>query len=105
LTGKSTSGYGKTITVAISLPASIVEEVEKHRRFDSRSRYILRAVDRYLREEEEQAEQEDERIPQGAPSKVSSPERRLVVKSLLSFVNNTISNPVETRRLKYCDAS
>jgi hypothetical protein len=53
LTAKSKGSYGKNTCVHISLPVSIVEEVEKRRRFDSRSRYILRAVDRYLREEEE----------------------------------------------------
>jgi metal-responsive CopG/Arc/MetJ family transcriptional regulator len=50
---RATAGYGGVRTVAISMPVSIVEEIEKRRRFDSRSRYILRAVDRYLREEEE----------------------------------------------------
>jgi metal-responsive CopG/Arc/MetJ family transcriptional regulator len=50
---RATAGYGNTRTVAISIPVSIVEEIERRRRFDSRSRYILRAVDKYLREEEE----------------------------------------------------
>jgi metal-responsive CopG/Arc/MetJ family transcriptional regulator len=46
------------VTVAISLPVSIVEEVEKRRKFDSRSRYILRAVDRYLTSEEGQGQEQ-----------------------------------------------
>ena len=53
MTLKNKGSYGKNMSVAISLPVSIVQEVEKRRRFDSRSRYILRAVDKYLREEEE----------------------------------------------------
>ncbi|MDQ3969648.1 MAG: hypothetical protein M3275_14790, partial [Thermoproteota archaeon] len=44
--------YGETVTVAISLPASILGEIEKRRQFDSRSHYILRAVSRFLNEEE-----------------------------------------------------
>jgi metal-responsive CopG/Arc/MetJ family transcriptional regulator len=45
--------YGEIQSVTISLPASIVQQVEDRRGFDSRSRYILRAVDKYLREEGE----------------------------------------------------
>jgi metal-responsive CopG/Arc/MetJ family transcriptional regulator len=45
--------------VAISLPARVVEEVEKRRGFDSRSRYILRAVYRYLGEEEKDDNNKD----------------------------------------------
>lgn len=57
LTEKSVkAGYGDTICVTISLPASIVNELEKRRRFDSRSRYILRAVDHYIREEGQEQE-------------------------------------------------
>lgn len=46
------SQYGKAVTVAISLPETLLNEVEKHRRFDTRSGYIVRAIDRFLREEE-----------------------------------------------------
>ena len=62
MTLKNKGSYGKNMCVAISLPVSIVEEVEKRRRFDSRSRYILRAVDRYLREEEKEEKQESKGV-------------------------------------------
>jgi Arc/MetJ-type ribon-helix-helix transcriptional regulator len=48
LVNKENTGYGKTVIFSVSLPEEIVEEVEKRRRYDSRSRYILRAVDHYL---------------------------------------------------------
>jgi hypothetical protein len=56
LTAKNKGSYGKNTCVHISLPVSIVQEVEKRRRFDSRSRYILRAIDKYIREEEDNNE-------------------------------------------------
>lgn len=62
MTLKNKGSYGKNVCVAISLPVSILEEVEKRRRFDSRSRYILRAVDRYLREEEKEEKQESKGV-------------------------------------------
>ncbi|HEX6253541.1 MAG TPA: hypothetical protein VFZ55_04905 [Nitrososphaera sp.] len=51
MTARNKGSYGRNVGVNISLPVSIVQEVEKRRRFDSRSRFILRAVDKYLREE------------------------------------------------------
>jgi metal-responsive CopG/Arc/MetJ family transcriptional regulator len=45
--------YGKAVSVAISVPEKILDQVEKHRRFENRSRYIVRAIDHYIREEEE----------------------------------------------------
>jgi hypothetical protein len=42
--------YGTTRILTISLPETVAEEIERRRGYDSRSRYILRIVDRYHRE-------------------------------------------------------
>ena len=83
MTLKNKGSYGKNMCVAISLPVSIVEEVEKRRRFDSRSRYILRAVDRYLREEAAREEQtgvrgseSSNKVPTSAPTPTSTEARK-----------------------------
>jgi metal-responsive CopG/Arc/MetJ family transcriptional regulator len=41
-------GHRTTKVLTISLPISLAEEVERYRRYDSRSAFVLRALDRYL---------------------------------------------------------
>jgi hypothetical protein len=96
LTARNKGSYGKNRGVNISLPASIVQEVEKRRRFDSRSRYILRAVDRYLREEAAREEQtgvrgseSSNKVPTSAPTPTFSTEALLT--------NNRLSQEVFRR--------
>jgi hypothetical protein len=50
---KRAGGYGETQIVSVSLPIAVLEQMEQHRRYDSRSRYILRAVEHYIEVEEE----------------------------------------------------
>ena len=52
----------KTTTVAITLPKPILQEVEENRGYDTRSHFIMIAVNRYFRElEREQEKNENER--------------------------------------------
>jgi metal-responsive CopG/Arc/MetJ family transcriptional regulator len=48
----------KTTTVAITLPKPILQEVEENLGYDTRSHFIMMAVNRYLRELEREREQE-----------------------------------------------
>ena len=87
MTARNKGSYGRNVGVNISLPVSIVQEVEKRRRFDSRSRFILRAVDKYLREE---AAREEHTGVRGSESSNQVPTAPTPTSTEVNDENNTL---------------